>query len=357
MTVTACRQSIASLLILILALGPVLTPGPWQVAFAQGDVCSEPNDHPSTACSSPAGAGTRSLIDRPGDVDAYRVEIVEDRSQVQIDLTELPADYDLYLADAFGGVYGQSVQDGTASEHLRLMVRQGTYYVYVQADPGREVHPDQPYLLQVAVTEAEGWTVSASASKPGLEDHFDDPSQGVLPMGSRNPDLFTVEYVDGIYRIVNTDPTNRYWGPILPGIYDDSILSVRARLVGDVTGGAISLGCRRDIRSGDPVFPKMYRLHVFPAARQFELLMWDGSVRAPLVARRSSASIQPRDAWNELRLDCLGDTIAAYANGQELARVVDSTHRRGALVIGVAGAGPRQLITEAHLDDVVVTVP
>lgn len=338
----------------VLLVWLVVVPRP---GLAQGRSCPEPNDARSTACPLAPGAGASSTIDRPGDVDAYRIEIDGDLVQIQIDLTDLPADYDLYLADAFDGVYGQSVQDGVAAEHLRLTLRRGTYYVYVQADPAREVDSERAYVLQLAVTDAEPSTTQHAARAVGLVDHFDDLSQAVLPMGSRNPDLFTVDYVDGIYRIVNLDPTNRYWGPILPGIYDDSVLSVRARLVGDVTGGAISLGCRRDIRSGDPVIPKMYRLHVFPASRQFEVLMWDGGARAPLVTRRSSASIQPKDAWNELRLDCVGTTIAAYANGEELARVTDPTHRRGALVIGIAGAGPRHLITEAHLDDVEVTVP
>jgi hypothetical protein len=218
---------------------------------AQGDVCAEPNDNPATACPLAPGVDSRATIDRPGDADAYRVEVGEDGAQVQIDLTELPADYDLYLADAFGGVYGQSVQEGTASEYLRLTLRQGTYYVYVQADPGREVDPGHPYLLQFAVADADPSMIRTAAGTTGLEDNFDDPSQGLLPMASRHPDLFTVGYADRVYRVVNFDPSNRIWGPILPG---DSVPSCvggkRAVLAEGELGsrqdrGLLSLGLRR----------------------------------------------------------------------------------------------------------------
>ena len=75
---------------------------------------------------SPVARPVESLIERPGDVDAYRVVVEDEIARVVIDLTDLPADYDFYVADGFGGLYGQSVQEGTVPEHLQVALRRGT---------------------------------------------------------------------------------------------------------------------------------------------------------------------------------------------------------------------------------------
>lgn len=75
----------------------VLLAGLPQPGFAQGRGCSEPNDDPSTACPLANGAAVESFVERPGDIDTYSF-VLGTPGSVQVDLTSLPADYDLYAA-------------------------------------------------------------------------------------------------------------------------------------------------------------------------------------------------------------------------------------------------------------------
>jgi hypothetical protein len=115
---------------------------------AHADVCLEPNDGPENACYLPNGAVIQGSIDWEGDVDAYKIEVAVAGTRVRVELTDLPADYDLYLIAANGDVLGQSVKEGTEPETLELTLQAaGTYYLYVRSDPGRPFDPNTPYTL------------------------------------------------------------------------------------------------------------------------------------------------------------------------------------------------------------------
>jgi hypothetical protein len=68
-----------------------------------------------------------------------------------VDLTNLPADYDLFVVDEVGTILGQSIQEGFAPEYVDQVLPTGTYYVYVHVDPGRNVDPTQAYTLNVSM--------------------------------------------------------------------------------------------------------------------------------------------------------------------------------------------------------------
>ena len=51
--------------------------------------------------------------------------IVGNPGRVDLTLSELPADDDLYLVDGDGGIVGRSVQEGIASEQLQLTMQRG----------------------------------------------------------------------------------------------------------------------------------------------------------------------------------------------------------------------------------------
>src|SRR4051812_28713588 len=65
---------------------------------AQTDACPEPNDDLTSACSLTVDTVVHAYISGPDDVDTFRFTVTSG-GQVQIDLTDMPADYDLYLAD------------------------------------------------------------------------------------------------------------------------------------------------------------------------------------------------------------------------------------------------------------------
>ncbi|TME97465.1 MAG: hypothetical protein E6I52_19240 [Chloroflexi bacterium] len=66
----------------------------------------------------------------------------------------MPADYDLYLVDGSANIVAQSVQEGTMPEAIDAVLTPGSYLLYVHADPGRSVDPDNPFVLHLEVQAA-----------------------------------------------------------------------------------------------------------------------------------------------------------------------------------------------------------
>ena len=156
-------------------------------AWAQTDLCPEPNDAPESACPLGAGSAVESFVERAGDVDLYRLEVGE-ASRVQVELTRLPADYDLYLTNADGGVIGRSFQKGTADERLQLIVLAGTYYVRVAANPSGEPDAARPYSVGVVLGSSEG------AERPPEPRPTDPAAPPTVPYGGQWVNL---EILDG----------------------------------------------------------------------------------------------------------------------------------------------------------------
>src|SRR4051794_27462289 len=100
----------------LLAMILVLVCPGWQPALAQVDGCPEPNDAPDVACTLMDGAVVQSRLEQPADRDVYRIVVEPGTDQIAVDLSELPADYDLYLTDSNNQLLGESVQEGTAPE-------------------------------------------------------------------------------------------------------------------------------------------------------------------------------------------------------------------------------------------------
>jgi hypothetical protein len=113
-------------------------------------VCVGPATGPSSACPLRSDLPVAGVLHAPGDTDTYAFNLASDLPDVSIDLTDLPADYDLYLADSTGNVVAQSVQEGTQPEHIEQPLPAGTYYLYVHADPGRDADPSQPYTVKLS---------------------------------------------------------------------------------------------------------------------------------------------------------------------------------------------------------------
>ena len=90
----------------------------------------------------------------PGNTDVFHFSVPGPGLDVSATLMDLPADYDLYVGDSAGTILGQSVQEGTAAEHVGLSLDGGTYYLYVNADPGRTVDPDNRYRLEMRFANA-----------------------------------------------------------------------------------------------------------------------------------------------------------------------------------------------------------
>jgi hypothetical protein len=127
---------------------------------------SIPDDPPfSTQCL--AAAPVPPLTCAPGD-SLYALAAIQDSGehvgfgltvppsglQVTADLMDLPSDYDLYLVNESGVILDQSIEEGQTSEHVSMAVDGGTYFLYVNSDPGRPVDPQRRFRLQVSATTA-----------------------------------------------------------------------------------------------------------------------------------------------------------------------------------------------------------
>lgn len=140
-------------------IGP--TPDP--PAGAEPVGCLNDNDRPETACLLLNGASLQGALSTPGSMRVYRFFVQPPEATVQLDLTELPADYDLYLVDQGNAVVAASVQEETSPETVQATLPAGEYYAYVPVDPGRTAEPDLPFTLSLAVSPTEPATALVSA--------------------------------------------------------------------------------------------------------------------------------------------------------------------------------------------------
>ncbi|MGI9148587.1 MAG: pre-peptidase C-terminal domain-containing protein [Chloroflexota bacterium] len=113
-------------------------------------VCVGPAVDPVTACPLRLNVPVAGFLRDQGQSDAYRFSVSNSPTDVVVDLTELPADYDLYLVDDSGAVRAQSTQEGTSPEHLEQTLPTGNYYLYVHVDAGRDPDPTQAYTLRLS---------------------------------------------------------------------------------------------------------------------------------------------------------------------------------------------------------------
>jgi hypothetical protein len=144
--------------LLVLVTGQVGRP---PIARAQADPCPEPNNGFNTACFVGSASPTvQGYISAPDDVDAYKFQVDVPLAQVQLELSGLPADYDLHLFDTDSASLSESINVGLAPDVLDQMMVRGTYFVFVDS-PLDQFDPGQPYSLTVRVAPLAG-------ARPGL---------------------------------------------------------------------------------------------------------------------------------------------------------------------------------------------
>jgi bacillolysin len=89
-------------------------------------------------------------MDSAADSDYYRVSVPAG-GKIAVSLTQLPADYDLYLADPGRNIVAVSRYGGTANEYVFYTApAAGAHYVYVVGFNHAYV-PLTPYRLMVQV--------------------------------------------------------------------------------------------------------------------------------------------------------------------------------------------------------------
>jgi hypothetical protein len=105
---------------------------------------------PAVPCAPGDNFSAQAAIQQSGDTISLEVDVPDHGLHLTADLLDLPADYDLYLADSSGSLMAESVQEGTTPEHVDADLSGGTSYLYIHSDAGRTVDPQDPFLMQVS---------------------------------------------------------------------------------------------------------------------------------------------------------------------------------------------------------------
>ena len=144
------------LLALVLGLATLLVAAVPRATMAQGeDVCAEPNDDLQAACYLGPGSEALGFISRPGDIDAYRIEVLDFDVGVRVELSNGALPYVAELANWNGDTIAASTQTGEGVEVVDTTVRApGAYYIKVRSPSG-------------AFSDAEPYGIFRTLAYPG----------------------------------------------------------------------------------------------------------------------------------------------------------------------------------------------
>lgn len=143
------RLRLLIVLALVAAFALPAQPAP---ALAQADPCPEPNNGFTNACFvGPAAPTVQGFISAAADIDAYKFEVSGRLAQVRIELSGLPADYDLHVFNGNAGFIGESTNQGLTPDVLDVPLIPGPYFVFVNSSQGG-FSPNRPYTLSITVT-------------------------------------------------------------------------------------------------------------------------------------------------------------------------------------------------------------
>jgi hypothetical protein len=219
------------------------------------------------------------------------------------------------------------------------------------------VQEPDPDALTDEPTDLEGGTARRPADEDVdqivIVDAFNDPTESRLSTVSPPSGQGQVRYAyeDGEYVIETLDPEAGIWQAGIEGVYADVSLAIGVRLVGEVEGRVVLIGCRYGT-DDDGSFE--YTLLANPAAATVSLIRWDAGEPTYLV-ESAAAGFNPATEQNRLELSCVGNTIRATVNGAVAAEAEDDTHESGFLYIA-AGALDVSGTTEARFDNLLITV-
>jgi hypothetical protein len=198
---------------------------------------------------------------------------------------------------------------------------------------------------------------TAPANPPGvlLADNFERAETGQLPRTSARPNDYVFSYDRGEY-VINKINAALPAAPIvfLPGSFENTVIAVDVRIMGDVASRYAFVVCRDQSSGGQA---RQYRASVVPEGRRLILSRWDDGNQRVLSEARDEAAINTGDAKNRLELRCAGAKISAAVNGKVIATADDMTLNRGDHGVGAGTFAGVEGTLEARFDNLEVRVP
>jgi hypothetical protein len=182
-----------------------------------------------------------------------------------------------------------------------------------------------------------------------IRDDFSDPESGWL---RRTRDEYGADYEDGAYVVWVDNAASNYIAST--GSHEaaaelgDTRFEISATKVSGPEGSPIGLSCRQWSDSD--------RRGIY-----FADLDAEGEVRVGLYDEEGQQILAEaqrpglwRDGANALRLDCIGDQISFFVNGEEVLSASNDRFAQGR--VGVRAGGGSSGVTRVAFDDAVITV-
>jgi tRNA A-37 threonylcarbamoyl transferase component Bud32 len=188
-----------------------------------------------------------------------------------------------------------------------------------------------------------------------LADNFDQEEFGQLQRTSPRPSDYTFAYDAGEYVMTKINPALPA-APIVfvPGTFNNSVLAVDVRIMGDVASRYAFVVCRDQSTGGQT---KQYRASIVPDGRRVILSRWDSGTQRVLSEARDEPAIRTGNAVNRLELRCTGVRIAAIVNGKVVATADDMTLDKGEHGLGAGTFAGVEGTLEARFDNLDVRSP
>jgi hypothetical protein len=188
-----------------------------------------------------------------------------------------------------------------------------------------------------------------------LADNFESAEAGQLPRVSARPNDYVFSYDRGEYVINKVNPALPA-APIvfLPGSYDNSVVAVDVRLVGDVSSRYAFVVCRDQSTGGQA---RQYRASIVPDGQRVILSRWDDGTQRVLAEANDEPAIKSGSDVNRLELRCAAARITAFVNGKQVAAADDMTLSKGDHGIGAGTFSGIEGTLEARFDNLEVRAP
>jgi hypothetical protein len=321
---TTPGRVLAVALLLLASFAPAASFRP-EVALAQ--TCGEVAPSQQKACPLPwEGTFTGFIRDARG-MYVYRLEADEPGLRLHLELTNLPADYDLYVVSGEGEVLAASVQRGTASEHLVMTLPDaGSYFVYVAVSQNRPVVPDQPFTLSVALRPPSDEDAAPVDALPVDDAALAEP----VDFSGQTVRLVLSAEAGGA-----TDATARLLAPILA-----DLLPGQPAVQVENQPGVSNMQAAREVLTAPPVADEVSVVvyNPFSAATSGLYLMGNGS--SPGLQGFNPA----KQAVYLGQVDALPPTPSLCARTDRVKDLDDLLGRTRPLLVGVAGGYDTALV-------------
>lgn len=323
-----------------------LTPPALAPVASDRDPCPEPNDDNDKACPVTLDTPAEGYISNPADIDRYTFEVKGGRSWVHVELSNLPADYDLEVQDSADNSLQASHNGGTFPEAIDIDLDPGTYYVAIYS-LGGQGSDDKPYRMTVSMVPAD------SPQRPRAEILFADNFNGGsshFTTQSRDGNAYEVGVYDGEYVVKlhrgSSDSSLEADEPAGADLKDFQLdLDARMTALPSESGGfTVSFRWQDDGNT--------YELYVDPINQAAKILRWVDGKKKDLSDWVKSPAIKPGGQTNHVTIRAQGRNLGAAINGQPLIVVRDDTYSQGDLALGtVTWDRP----VEVRFDNVLVT--